>query len=61
MEQLFLGAGLARPIMDRSFLAIATILHRAPPKAADSLGKTRQGDRPPELRDIPHGWIRVAL
>jgi len=52
--------------MDKSFHAIATFLHRAPRQAGDPRGarkasSLRQGDGIPDPRDIPDGWIRVAL
>ena len=51
--------------MDRSFLAIATMLHRAPRAAGEQrdkkAGPPRPADREPDLRDVPDGWIRFAL
>ena len=52
--------------MDRSFLAIATMLHRAPrdpaeQRAKPKAGAPRPGDREPDLREAPDGWIRFAL
>lgn len=53
-------------MMDGSFHAIATMLHRVPRDPADPRGKRkpgtpRQGERDTQAPDIPHGWIRVAL
>ena len=52
--------------MDGSFLAIATLLHLVPRGAGDLRGKRRAGSlkqdgREPDPRDVPDGWIRVAL
>jgi hypothetical protein len=49
--------------MDKSFHAIATFLHRVPRDARGprKAGSPKLGDRQPDLRDIPDGWIRVAL
>ena len=62
MEQ-FYGASLARRIMDGSFLAIATILHRVPrdPRDKRKTDAAQQDDREFPLRDLPNGWIRFAL
>ena len=56
---------IVRLIVDGSFHAIATILHRVPRDAADlrnrrKAGSPRQGDRDTD-RDIPEGWVRFAL
>ncbi len=53
-------------MMDRTFHAIATILHRDPREAIGLRGKRRAGaprsdDRDSNLRDFADGWIRVAL
>ena len=52
-------------VVDRSFLAIATFLHRVPrdgdPDGKRKPGSPRRGDRDANVRDIPDGWIRVAL
>ena len=53
-------------MMDGSFHAIATLLHRVPRDPADPNGKLkpgtpRQDERDTQATDIPHGWIRVAL
>jgi hypothetical protein len=52
--------------LDRTFHAIATILHRDPREAVGLRGKRRAGasradDRESALRDFADGWIRVAL
>ena len=51
-------------MMDGSFHAIATMLHRTPRDPADPRGRKagspRQGDRDARSPDIPDGWIRVA-
>lgn len=51
--------------MDGTFLAIATILHRLPPELREPRGKreagTSQENSRAGLRDVPDGWIRVAL
>ena len=55
-----------RSVLDGTFHAIATILHRVPRELGDVRGKRkggtpRHGDRDPMLGDIADGWIRVAL
>ena len=55
-----------RSVLDSTFHAIATILHRVPRDVGDPRGKRRPGaprpdDRDSGLRDIGEGWIRVAL
>ena len=55
-----------RSVLDGTFHAIATILHRVPRELGEVRGKRkagtpRHGDRDPMLGDIAEGWIRVAL
>ena len=52
--------------MDGTFHAIATMLHRVPRDPTDPQGKRRPGapraaDRDANAREVPDGWIRVAL
>ena len=56
-----------RSVLDGTFHAIATILHRVPREAGEPRGERRPGAPRPDERDsslrdiITDGWIRVAL
>ena len=55
-----------RSVLDGTFHAIATILHRSPREAGDLRGKRKAGKLRTDnlmssLQDISEGWIRVAL
>ena len=51
-------------VVDGTFHAIATILHRVPrdgePRGKRKAGAPSHDEREP-IRDIPEGWVRFAL
>ncbi|HEY0629507.1 MAG TPA: hypothetical protein VGD23_09270 [Sphingomicrobium sp.] len=52
-------------VVDGTFHAIATILHRVPrdgePRGKRKTAAPAPADRDPDLREIPEGWVRFAL